>query len=775
MKLFFAITLLLFNLHIFGQGTISGKVIDGNSKEALFGVSVSVVDEENGASTEENGKFEITDIGPGAYRLEFSYIGYKTVIISDLMVMVGKPSILNVSLSEELLESEGVTVTAGYFNNTYNNAATSIIGLSREEIRRFPGGFEDVVRTVTTLPGVTVQNDGGRNDLLVRGGGPSENLYTINNIEVPNINHFGTQGFGSGSLSFINLDFIDNVEFSTGGFNVKYGDKLSSVMSLETTRGRNDRLGGKALISATQFGLNLEGPVSSNGDFIFSARKSYLDLIFKANGLPFIPTYTDYNLLLDFDLSPNDQLFIMGLAAIDNIERNLDDPKGRTVNAGIMDNTQDQYISGFNYRHLMDKGYMDVTFSYINNQYFFAQNDTAGVQYFKSNAKENEAGLKVSGFYGLSKSIRILAGAGGKMVLNDNETNFADYIYDKSGNRIPIDITGLPQKLELNETFKKYYAFAEFDWNPVNKMQINFGVRGDYYDPLKNKFYFSPRLGLQYQLTPEVNLKGSIGRYFQSPSNVWLVNENNKSLQALKNDMYILSVDYRLFEDTKIIVEGYYKNYSDLPTGTIAGVDDYYVLTNTGASYGGQDDNFQSFGYNNLLSNAYGNAYGLEISAQKKFSDTPFYYQLSLSLGRSEYTAGNGITYPGQYDQRFIFNLAGGYVINNNWEVSGKFRVFSGTPYTPQYRPSENPVNPGSVENVPQEYLSDRLNTSHHLDVRVDRYFYYSNWSLIVFLDIQNIYNNKLPVRPRYDFWEDEIRNSGGIGILPSIGISATF
>jgi outer membrane receptor for ferrienterochelin and colicin len=134
--------------------------------------------------------------------------------------------------------------------------------LAAEEIRRFPGGFEDIVRTVATLPGVAVVNEGGRNDLLVRGGGPSENLYLINNIEVPNINHFGSQGSSSGALSFVNLDFIDRVEFSTGGFGARYGDKMSSVLSLGIRPGRSDRIGGEATISATQFGLNLEGPRS---------------------------------------------------------------------------------------------------------------------------------------------------------------------------------------------------------------------------------------------------------------------------------------------------------------------------------------------------------------------------------------------------------------------------------------------------------------------------------------------------------------------------------
>jgi hypothetical protein len=143
-----------------------------------------------------------------------------------------------------------------------------------------------------------------------------------------------------------------------------------------------------------------------------------------------------------------------------------------------------------------------------------------------------------------------------------------------------------------------------------------------------------------------------------------------------------------------------------------------------------------------------------------------------LSYSRSEFTAGNGLTYPGQYDQRMIFNLSGGYIFNAKWEIAAKFRYFTGTPYTPVYKPWANPMNPGDIQNLPEEYLAARLKPGHHLDVRVDRYFNFRNWTLIIYLDIQNVYNYKIPMPPQYDFWTGEIRDSSDIGILPSIGVS---
>jgi len=201
-------------------------------------------------------------------------------------------------------------------------------------------------------------------------------------------------------------------------------------------------------------------------------------------------------------------------------------------------------------------------------------------------------------------------------------------------------------------------------------------------------------------------------------------------------------------------------------------VNDYVVLTNTGISFGGREDDFQSFGYYRLAPRGKGRSTGAEFLVQKKFSNTPFYGLFSLAYNRTEFTAPDGRTYPGQYDQRVILNLSGGYIFSDRWEFSAKFRYFTGVPCTPVYRPSANPLRPGFIQNLPEEYLSARLKPGHQLDVRVDRIFNFKQVTLIVYADVQNVYNLKIPMPPTYNFWTDKITKSAEIGILPSIGIS---
>ena len=283
---------------------------------------------------------------------------------------------------------------------------SSVKKFSCEEIRRSPGGFEDVVRALSVLPGVARQS-AGRNDLIVRGGAPSENLYIVDGFIVPNINHFGSQGSTGGPLSLINLDYVGETTFSTGGFQAKYGDKLSSVLKIDLRDGRKDRIGGKGLVSATQFGLNLEGPVGEKSDFIFSIRRSYLDFIFNAAGFNFLTKYYDLLAKYNYNIDQTNKLSFLFVGALDRVNFNNNDEEDIFDNARILGNDQNQYTTGFKYRHLFDKGFYDITFSrnYVSFDQF--QNDTLLNPVFLNLSKEAANELKADFVYKIAAASEI--------------------------------------------------------------------------------------------------------------------------------------------------------------------------------------------------------------------------------------------------------------------------------------------------------------------------------------------------------------------------------
>lgn len=298
-------------------GVIKGKVINIASKQPVPFATVVVLGTQKGATTAEDGTFTIDGLQPGSYQVRVSAVGFATITLSDVVVTNTKPAELAIQIEETSLQLKDVTITSDYFYNppTDVNSTTSF---SYEELRRAPGGFEDVVRALSILPGVA-NASAGRNDLVVRGGAPSENLYVLDGVKLPTINHFGSQGATGGPLSFVNLDFVKESVFSTGGFSAIYGDKLSSVLKIDLRDGRTDRLGGKATISASQFGLNLEGPLSENSNFIFSARRSYLDFIFKAAGFGFVPEYYDVLAKYDWNIDKNKKISYLFISAFDNV------------------------------------------------------------------------------------------------------------------------------------------------------------------------------------------------------------------------------------------------------------------------------------------------------------------------------------------------------------------------------------------------------------------------------------------------------------------------
>ena len=368
---------------------ITGEVYDGTTNEPLAGVNISIVGTTLGASTEIDGRFDIQRVPVGTYSVRVTAIGYTPFIATDIVVMVAKPTEIRIPLIESLVQVEGVQVTASYFQSLPDRPLSTLIQ-SNAEIRRLPGGQEDVVRAISIMPGVA-QVQAGRNDLIVRGGAPSENLFVVDNIEIPNINHFGTQGASGGPLSFINLDFVERTTFSTGGFGVRYGDKLSSVLSIDLRDGRKDQLGGKATISSSQFGLNLEGPASESGNFILSARRSYLDFIFKAAGFGFVPEYWDFLGKVHYDLSLKDRLDVLAIGALDNVKLFNDTPDKRFSNSRVLGSNQNQFVGGVTWRHLMNQSFMTVALSQTYVDYDYMQNDSLLNSLFRNSSFEHES------------------------------------------------------------------------------------------------------------------------------------------------------------------------------------------------------------------------------------------------------------------------------------------------------------------------------------------------------------------------------------------------
>ncbi|MGB6648884.1 MAG: TonB-dependent receptor [Bacteroidota bacterium] len=733
-----------------------GVVVDRVSQERLPVVNVQVLGTTLGASSNSEGRFTITGVAFGTYEVRASLVGYEPLVLADIVVNAGKPTEMVIELGQMPVDLETIEVTASYFQND-PDVPLSVQRLSYEEIRRSPGGFEDVVRAISVFPGVA-QVEPGRNDLVVRGGAPSENLFVIDNIEIPNINHFGTQGATGGPLSFINLDFVRETSFSTGGFGVRYGDKLSSVLNIDLRSGRRDQLGGKATVSATMFGLNLEGPLQDKGSFVLSARRSYLDFIFKASGFSFVPEYWDFLARFDYSLDEANTLTILGIGALDDVNFSSETLEDRYDNARIYGTKQSQYSVGLSWRHLFKNGFSTVTLGRWYVEYEGQQKDIFLNPIFLNLSKESETDLRadvvLKAFEG---NTEFTFGSQVKRVRGDYTMKLPPFV-TSFGDTISADLD------DAGGSGYKGSLYAQVVQRLPLRFQLNLGGRVDYFGVIDRKFYFSPRGSLSHALSAQTTVTLSAGLYHQFPSYVWLVGTpGNTSLDAINVEQYILGIEHLPLADVKLRVETFAKRYSDYPTSVAR---PYLVMANTGGGYQGTEDDFSSFGLDPLVSMGSGRSYGVEFLVQKKLSEIPLYGLISVTVSDTRFSALDGVERSGTYDQRAIINLSGGYRFDERWEASFRFRFATGRPYTP--------YNPDGTQSV-ADYNSLRLRNTHSLDLRADRRWNFTGWALIAYLDIQNVYNNKIVTSVRWNSLEQRPEFNESIGILPSIGISAEF
>ncbi|MES2766545.1 MAG: TonB-dependent receptor [Bacteroidota bacterium] len=742
-------------------GTVTGTIVNATTQEAVSGATVTLVGTKVGSIANSQGKFVINNAPAGVYSLKVTALGYEAFLQSDIVVSTAKAVTVTVEMRESAVQTDEVIVTANYFQKTPETITSTQI-LGAEEIRRAPGVQEDVVRAVALLPGVGVTS-AGRNDLVVRGGAPFENLFVVDNIEVPNINHFGSQGSTGGPLSLINIDFVREASFSAGGFGAKYGDKVSSLTNITLREGNEEAFGGEVNLSATGFGVIGEGPLGQNGNFLFSARRSYLDFIFKAAGLSFIPQYWDFQTKLTHRFDEKNSLSFLTIGALNSVEIDNDDAEGRFKNSRVAIPNQQQYFSGLTWKHLLKNGFMNVTLGRTFTNFDTFQNDSLLNPILKNSSAEGENSLRAD--------VVMQAFETGEIDFGANVKYASKLEYDLL---IPGEVRraedGTPQPLQTDTSFTAFRggAYATLVYPVSESFRVTAGSRLDYYAFLKNQFYVSPRVSASYSLTDVSSINASAGRYYQAPSFIWLVGDrgNSERLDAIRADMFVLGYEHILASDLKFQVEAYFKMYGNYPARLLR---PQAVLAPSGF------DDIQSdipFGLEPLDGTATGEARGIEFFMQKKLAEIPLYGLISLSINQTSFTSIEGKSRPSPFDSRVIFNIASGYRFSPEWEFSAKFRLATGVPTTPFITSG---TRAGSLD-FSQYNEGERLPIFHALDARLDKRWNFTNVQLVTYIDVQNVYNRKNFSAPRWNQRTQRVeQQTGGLGILPSIGVNVEF
>ena len=755
--------LLLISFQVFSQSSIiKGKVSDATNNENIPFANVYVEETKSGVATDLEGNYQIKNLNPGLYTLTCSFVGYESKSIAEIIVNPNKPTIINIQLISSSTSLEEVIIKASPFQKS-EESPVSKRSINATEIYRNPGGNRDISKVIQSLPGVA-STVSFRNDIIIRGGAPNENRFYLDGIEVPNINHFATQGSSGGPVGMINVNFIREVDLYSGAFPANRGNTLSSVMEFKQMDGNPDRIAKTITIGSSDFGVTLDGPIGEKTSFIFSARRSYLQFLFKAIGLPFLPTYNDFQFKTKTKINDKNQVTIIGLGAIDDFELNtgINEKYDGQIPLSSEDSTEierNNYILGYlpvttqwnyaigaNWTHFKENSFQNFVFSrnHLNNRSVKYQNNienkTNLIQDYLSQEIENK--FRFENTY-RKNGWKINFGTGIEDATYTNKT-FQKIIYQGVIDTIDVDS-------KIN--FIKTSLFGQISKKAYNnKLIASFGIRTDqnnYSKDMSNPLkQLSPRLSLAYALNEKTSINFNVGKYFQLPAytvmgyrdyNDNLINRDS-GLTYINNKHIVLGIETNPGNFSKITLEGFYKKYNNYP-----------FLTGDSISLANLGGNFGVIGNEPVSSNSEGRSYGVEFLAQKKLNKS-FYGIIAYTWVRSEFKDKNDNFIPSSWDNQHIVSMTGGVKLKKNWEIGMRFRYSGGSPFTPYDSTTSSlrsiwDINSFGVLDY-NNLNSQRLKPNHGLDIRVDKKWYWKKVTLNLYLDIQNLYNFKIETPP---------------------------
>lgn len=739
------------------SGTLRGTVVDQATRSPLAGVNVVLRGTTYGASTDADGMYAIPGIPVGTYAVEFRFVGFQPYVQTDVVVRPGRTTVAQAQLRETILEGEGVTVTAGYFQSS-DTEVTSVTTLSNEEIRRSPGAGQEIVRVLNALPGVAARGEASQ-DIMVRGGAPVENAFYIDNIFIPNTQHFATEtGSSFGPTGIINTEFVERIDFSTGGFSAAFGNRLSSVGEITYRDGNPDDFTGELGFNFTGGTGILEGPLpNERGSWFMSARRSYLDVIASAIDAGGAPRFGDAQGKATLELSDAHTLTVLNLFGTSRFQQDRDD----AIDEGeetFIDVINRQNTAGVNWQALLGTtGVANTSLSYsFSGREFTSRLADGDAVDFDEDLLIQYVALRNRTAY--QRSPRLSLEGGLEAVHERGDFDYAQDAYlDRTGTPQP----GFTRNLDLSDT--RLSTFGSAIVRPVAPLQVTGGLRVDYAQ-LNGDTYVSPRLALAYQLTDQLALTGSAGVFRQAVP-LFIVSQNpaNEDLEHMRATHYIAGIEYLLTPATKVTLEVFDKEYRDMPEVVANGeavADPVYVLDNRG-DFSGE-----------LASTGRGYARGAELLVQKKLAQG-FYGLASASVFRSRYRDFQGTWRDRDFDTRTLFSVIGGYKPNNRWEVSARWTYYGGRPYAPIDAERSRLENDEIIDLA--QFNEERLPAFHSLYLRADRRFIFRSTSVVTYLSLWNAYN-RANVEDRYwNFTDQQVDDREQFSLLPIVGVEWEF
>lgn len=763
-----------------GTASVRG-VVQRHDGTPGAGLRVCIADTNQCAVSDGEGRFGTLDARPGTRRLEVQLELGVVLATREVETRAGLTSEVQLVLPEVGAVETSITVNASAVT-TPDEVVTSGVRIRNREIAKVADGMQDVSRYVATLPGVMTGSADFRNDIIVRGGSPLENLFIVDNIEIPNINSFANLASAGGTFSLLDVQLIEDVTFLTGGYPAPYVNRLSSVMQVTQREGSREKFRGRATVAYAGAGGVLEGPWGGgNGSWIVSGRRSFLDLFSNNLGTGGVPVYYSFTGKAVRDFGSLDRVWVTSITGLDTVRLGPSDDLDPADELNTVDIRYSGFrnATGFNWQHIFGSrgvGLLGLTHSrarvdstvkdLVRNGPFapgadIEQRLAAGAVAFRQDATEDETTLKYDLTLHGNRFGEFRLGATQKRFVN-NYITLSPLGYDGPYTRVP-DIN--PINLRERITAAQSGAYLQGTHTLAPRVRLTLGGRFDRYAHFgKAHTRFSPRAALRVGLGGNLSWNSSWGLYHQLPLYLFMsAFESNRALRPARSEHWVTGISWIPRPSLRVTVEAYAKNYKDYPASTQF---PQLSFANVGDTFNVRDILYP------MSSVGRGRSRGVEFFVEKK-SEQNWFGQLNFAYSRTYHAGRDHVFRPGAFDRPFAFNAVGGRRLAANWELAMRTSYLTGRPYTPFH---------GELSRAQQRGIFDldrvnalRLPAFFTLDLRVDRIFRVGDQTAVVYAGMQNVTGRKNRTAASWNRLTNEAGPSDAVGRFLIMGMEWAF
>lgn len=767
--------------------TIRGKVIDADSKSEIIGANVLLVgDSLNGSVTDVNGNFRLEKVAVGRRGIRVTSIGYNPAMLNNIIVTSGKEVVLTIELQEKVYTSEAVEVTATGDKTRANNDMTTVSArnFNAEETGRYAGSRGDPSKMVANYAGVSSGND-ARNDIIVRGNSPLGVLWRLENIDIPNPNHFSAQGATGGPISMLNNNVLGNSDFLTGAFPAEYGNKTAAVFDLKLRNGNNEKNEFTGQLGINGIELGAEGPISKKegSSYLVNYRYSTLEVFNKLGirfGVSASPEYQDVSYKVNVPTKKAGVFQLWGIGGIGKLK--LLDSQLKTGDWSYITKGQDLIFkssmasTGLTHIYFFNPKISGRLSLAVTSSVFDAYIDTLSpvdrTPYLTQKNKSTESNFIAS--YAITDKLNsrhlIKIGATYQVIYFNAfaykyNAAYAMNIYDL---RVHASTAGLAQ------------SYIEWQARPSERLVFNSGLHYQIF-LLNNTWALEPRVGMKYKLSRKQDLSLAYGMHSQMQPTVYYFYDtynpatgtyykSNRDLDLSRSQHAVLGYDFNFIKDFRFKLETYYQYLYNIPVQQ--NWNSSFSMINVGNALEGIPL------VDTLTNKGTGQNYGVEITLEKFFSKH-YYFLFTSSLYDSNYKGSNGVQHNTSYNGNYVVNMLGGYELtlgkgrNKSLALDLKYTLAGGNRYTPIDLERSKLAGKAVLED--DKAFTQKYTDYSRFDVKLTLKVNSKRVSQSLFAVVENIFDTPNILRETYNAQTQSIQKEYQLGLFPYGGYRIEF